>query len=129
MIGAAEEIAKKLRIKHGMRICLIGAPPEFQSLVKDFPKDVEVATALGGQFDLVHAFVTKLGETLASADKLKAAVKEDGIIWISYPKGKAIETDLDRDILRSKLLPHGLVTVAQVAIDNTWSALRFKILT
>ncbi len=127
MIGAAEGIAKKLQIKRGMRICIIGAPPEYQSIVKDFPKDVEVATALGGQFDLVHAFVTKLDETLATAGKLKAAVKEGGIIWISYPKGKAIETDLNRDILRERLLPIGVVAVAQVAIDDTWSAVRFKV--
>lgn len=127
MIGAAEGIAKKLQIKRGMRICLIDAPPEYQSIVKDFPKDVEVATALEGQFDLVHAFVTKLDDTLARAGKLKAAVKEGGIIWISYPKGKEIETDLNRDILRSRLLPLGVVAVAQVAINDTWSAVRFKV--
>ncbi len=127
MIGAAEGIAKKLQIRRGMRICLIGAPPEYQSIVKDFPKTVEVATELSGQFDLVHVFVTKLDATLASAGKLKAAVKEGGIIWISYPKGKEIETDLNRDILRSRLLPLGLVAVAQVAINDLWSAVRFKV--
>ena len=127
MIGRAEGIAKKLQIKHGMRICLLGAPPEYQSVVKDFPKDVEIATALSGQFDLVHAFVTKLADAKASAGKLKGAVKEGGIIWISYPKAKELGTDLNRDILFEELKPLGLEAVAQVAIDDTWSALRFKV--
>lgn len=127
MIGLAEGIAKKLQIKHGMRICLVGAPPEYQEIVKDFPKTVEIATALRGQFDLVHAFFKKLDDVLARADKLKAALKDGGILWISYPKAKGLGTDVNRDILWEKLKPFGLEAVAQVSIDETWSALRFKV--
>jgi hypothetical protein len=47
-------------------------------------------------------------------------------VWISYPKGKALQTDLNRDIVRVTLVPLGLEVVSQVAIDETWSALRAK---
>ena len=44
-----------------------------------------------------------------------------------HPKGKALPTDLNRDIVRVTLEPLGLEVVSQVAIDETWSALRAKI--
>ena len=40
---------------------------------------------------------------------------------------KALPTDLNRDIVRVTLEPLGLETVIQVAIDETWSALRAKV--
>ena len=36
-------------------------------------------------------------------------------------------TDLNRDILRVELERHRLEAVAQIAIDELWSALRFKV--
>jgi hypothetical protein len=45
---------------------------------------------------------------------------------VSYPKGKALGTDLNRDIAAALLHAFGLEGIFQVAIDDTWSALRFK---
>ena len=54
---------------------------------------------------------------------------DGGILWISYPKQSAKQdTDLNRDILRESLLNQSLKAVAQISIDDTWSALRFKTL-
>ena len=51
----------------------------------------------------------------------------DGVLWVSYPKGKALPTDLNRDVVRVTLAEVRLEVVTQVAIDETWSALRAKI--
>ena len=45
---------------------------------------------------------------------------------MSYPKTKGLQTEVNRDILREMLLPLGLEAVSIVAIDEVWSALRFK---
>ena len=63
---------------------------------------------------------------MALAPRILAAAKPTATIWVSYPKGKSMATDLNRDIVRTTLQPLGLDTIAQIAIDNTWSALRVK---
>ncbi|MGX1778638.1 hypothetical protein ACWIGW_41480 [Nocardia brasiliensis] len=45
-------------------------------------------------------------------------------VWVAYPKGN--RTDINRDTLHLLLVDYGLRPVAQVAIDETWSALRFR---
>jgi hypothetical protein len=55
------------------------------------------------------------------------SIKPGGIVWVFYPKGKVLPTELNRDILRVALDEVGLEVVAQVAIDAVWSALRAKV--
>lgn len=52
--------------------------------------------------------------------RLTAAV----VVWITYPKGNV--TDVNRDVIRTALAEHGWDTVAQVAVDERWSALRVE---
>lgn len=55
------------------------------------------------------------------------AVKYDGLLWVCYPKQTAkVETNLNRDILWKLIEPRGLRPVTQIALDATWSALRFR---
>ncbi len=49
-----------------------------------------------------------------------------GILWVCYPKAKALGTDLSRDVVRETVARVGLETVALVAVDGVWSALRCK---
>lgn len=44
--------------------------------------------------------------------------------WVAYPKGN--RTDLNRDSLWPILAAQGLRPITQVAIDDVWSALRFR---
>jgi hypothetical protein len=114
---------KKLQIKPGMRIAVLHAPPDFAKLLDG----VDHATSVRGTFDLIHTFVTTKKDATSEAPNLAKALRAGGILWVSYPKGKKIVTDLNRDILREELEEHGLIAVSQVAIDEVWSALRFKI--
>lgn len=55
-----------------------------------------------------------------------ASVKQGGLLWVSYPKGSGKnKPDINRDSLWDLSIPHGIHPVAQVALDETWSALRF----
>jgi hypothetical protein len=71
-------------------------------------------------------FATEKRAVLAEVPKLAKALKPDGILWISCPKGKALPTDLNRDVLRLALEELELEAVAIVALDEVWSAVRFK---
>jgi len=51
---------------------------------------------------------------------------EDRLAWIAYPKAGQLGTDLNRDILWRHLLKRRIRGVRQIAIDDVWSALRFR---
>jgi hypothetical protein len=118
---------KKLRYTPGARVCVLGAPAGFSAELKRLPKSIECSTSLRGHFDLCHVFVTRQSEVMRTAATLRKALAPEGILWVSYPKGGAIGTDLKRDTLHSLLAELGFDGVAQVAIDDVWSAMRFKV--
>jgi len=124
---AANPLFKKLQIKPGTRLAVVNAPPAFERLLKALPEGAERVKTVRGELDLIHTFVTTKRDALRDAPKLSKSLREGGILWVSYPKGKKVETDLNRDVLRVELEAHGLEAVAQVAIDELWSALRFKV--
>jgi hypothetical protein len=95
----------------------------------DLPDGVVLDQELNGMYDLIHAFFKQMSVLDTQIVELKSALVESGILWISYPKQSAKQdTNLNRDILRELLLKKGLKAVTQISIDDTWSALRFKIL-
>jgi hypothetical protein len=46
------------------------------------------------------------------------------VLWVAYPK--ANRADINRDTLWPILGEYGMLPVAQVAVDEVWSALRFR---
>jgi len=128
--GMAKTVAEKLFIKPGYRVGVLNAPDT--SLVEalaDLPNDATVSQHLGGQFDLIVYYAPTQAVLLPKVDKLKAALKSGGYLWIAYPKGgdKAkVKTDLNRDLLWKVVADYQLTPVHQIALDDTWSALRFK---
>jgi hypothetical protein len=120
-------LSEKLQVKTGCRIAVLGAPPGYLDLLAPLPEGVRVADALSGQYDIVHAFFEKLDDLLAAVDSLKAALVDGGILWISYPKLTAKRgSDLNRDLIWKALGERGLKAVSQIAVDDVWSAMRFK---
>ena len=80
-----------------------------------------------GQADFVHIFVQSRQQFLDDFAAAAAASKPDGLFWVSYPKAKGKQTyDINRDILWDLLLPAGYHPVSQVALDDSWSAVRIK---
>jgi hypothetical protein len=116
---------KKLRYKPGMRVAVLDAPSGFESALSR-SKDLTRQKSLSGPLDLVQAFYTRRAHFEKDAARLRDALSPGGILWVCYPKAKALGTDLNRDILRESGAERGLEAVAQVAIDTVWSGLRFK---
>jgi hypothetical protein len=117
---------KKLRYAAGMRVAVLGAPSGFEAELSE-AKEIDRARALEKGLDLVQTFVTRRTHLERELLKLKKSLKPGGILWICYPKAKGLETDLNRDIIRELAAKKGLETVAQVAVDTVWSALRCKV--
>jgi hypothetical protein len=75
---------------------------------------------------VVVAFVLHRAELDTVAGPVLDAARQDRLAWIAYPKGGQLGTDLNRDILARALDAAGVQPVRQVALDDVWSALRFR---
>ena len=121
-------LAKKLGIKEGFNCLYINTPDHYFDLFDILPDHHEMdASSVSNQsVDFIHAFFQFQNELLKQWDFLKSKLKKDGILWISWPKGKSkLETDLNGNIVREIGLEGGLVDVKVCAVDEDWSGLKF----
>ena len=120
-------LIKKLGIKPKQRIIILNAPEGYRELLGTLPADVELAAEPDSAFDLVHLFVKNKAEVDRYAPTAIQAVKPGGLLWISYPKKSSkVPTDITRDIGWDSVWNAGWRPVTQIAIDEVWSALRFR---
>ncbi|MEO8607550.1 MAG: DUF3052 domain-containing protein [Chloroflexota bacterium] len=119
-------LPKKLGLKNGQRIIILGAPDGYNAILGDVMDRLIVATSFTGLFDFIQLFSTERRVFETQFPMLKAALALDGMLWISWPKkASKIPTDLDENIIRDTGLANGLVDVKVAAIDERWSGLKF----
>ena len=95
----------------------------YRALLGDLP--TEILSLEAGDLDFIHAFYTERAEFEAEYPLLKAALRKNGMLWISWPKkASKVKTDMNEDIIRDFALAHGLVDVKVAAIDEVWSGLK-----
>jgi hypothetical protein len=123
----ARTLAQKLGIKPGAHLLLLNAPADYATRLEPVPEGATLHTQPSGTYDFVQLFVRSradLAEHLAIALQ---ALKPGGLLWFAYPKkSSGVKTDITRDVGWDIVTQAGLKGVAQVAIDETWSALRFR---
>jgi hypothetical protein len=116
-------LAKKLGIKPGDRVGLLGAPAGFA--LPDPPPGIEVRTRAQGRFAVVVSFHTRRADLERRFPTLSDAIEVDGGLWIAWPKrSSGVATDVTEDTVREVALPTGMVDNKVCAIDDTWSGLR-----
>jgi hypothetical protein len=77
--------------------------------------------------DIIVAFLKTAGEVPATLEVVVTHYERGKSLWFAYPKKTgSIKTDLSRDHGWEPLVGMDLLPVTQVAIDATWSALRFR---
>lgn len=122
-------LAKKLGIKPGHSLLILDAPDGYLEALRPLPEGVTVATSAkaGERFDVVQRFVTSADDVATRAAAAIAAFTPNGLLWFAYPKKTgAIKTDISRDRGWEPVGAAGFLPVTQIAIDETWSALRFR---
>ncbi|HKS69061.1 MAG TPA: hypothetical protein VJQ45_01480 [Ktedonobacterales bacterium] len=119
-------LAKKLRILPGSRVLILGAPQGFAQTLDPLPEGTTIAARPDGTYDIVLAFAGDSAQLAAVRDAAIAATKPGGALWFAYPKKSTGKGDLQRESVWELVRPTGWGPVAQIALDETWSALRFK---
>jgi hypothetical protein len=105
----------------------MAAPDGYVSRLSPLPEGVEVATKPARTYEFVQFFATRMAQIEKSVPGLLQRAAPGAVFWITYPKKSAgIESDLSRDILAAVMTDKGWRPVSIVALDEVWSALRFR---
>lgn len=122
-------VFEKLNLKGQAEILVINPPMSFESEISQLKgtriiRNLEEALAV--HFAL--AFTTKQAEVDYLTKVILPKAEGDALIWFAYPKGtsKTLKCEFNRDTGWDLIRANGFDSVRQVAIDNDWSALRFR---
>ncbi len=117
-----------MQLKQSQQVVALQAPPAFTAaLATEGYRVAASMPALPEKADAVQLFVQSKVELEKWIPAIAAILKPEGLLWIAYPKkSSGIESDLTRDEGWRVLATFGYEPVRQVAIDDTWSSLRFR---
>jgi hypothetical protein len=120
---------EKLNFKSRTQIVVLNAPESFEPELAALP-GVAVLRDLKGAGDIEFslAFVIKQKEVDTLAKAIAKKAKGDAVVWFAYPKGtsKRYKSEINRDRGWQVLGDAGFEPVRAVAIDEDWSATRFR---
>ncbi len=119
----------KLNLKDQKQIVVLASPGSFESELAAL-KSVEIIRDLkkAKQVTFSLAFATTQEQVDALAPAIAKKAEGDAVVWFAYPKGtsKKYKSQINRDNGWSVLGQEGFEPVRMVAIDEDWSAVRFR---
>ncbi len=122
-------VFEKLNLKNQRQILVLAAPPSFEAELQTLAgvavlRDARKAKSV----EFAIAFVTRRAEVDAAVKAIVPKTEGDVVLWFAYPKGtsKRRVGEINRDTGWESLQSAGFETVRLVAIDEDWSALRFR---
>jgi hypothetical protein len=126
---AQSPLFAKLNLKDQREIYILNAPTSFEPELGRL-EDIDVQRQLSGKSHVAFAlaFVTRQSEVDSFAKALGQAADGDAIVWFAYPKqtSKRYQSAINRDTGWNALGAAGFEAVRMVAIDEDWSAVRFR---
>ncbi|GAA4319279.1 YdeI/OmpD-associated family protein [Mucilaginibacter gynuensis] len=120
-------LAKKLQIKAGSRWLLFNAPENFAVMLDGLPVDTQLVFTADAAVNGILLFATNSAELIPSLNEIQSLLKPETYLWLVYPKksGK-INSDLEMMKDWSMFTNRNLRPVASAAVNDDWTALRFK---
>lgn len=120
---------KKLNLKGQKEIVVLDAPGSFEGELQAL-EGVTVHRDAGAleRVEFALAFVITSAQLAAAADAILPRAHGDAVVWFAYPKGtsKRYRCEFNRDSGWAPMGAAGFEGVRMVAIDEDWSALRFR---
>jgi Protein of unknown function (DUF3052) len=125
---SGKPLYQKLGIKSGQRICVMGAPDDYEDIIEGTVPGMTVTNDARQKVDMAHIFETRHAELARKLPVLMKAIAPDGAIWVSWPKKSSkVATDITEDVIRTVALALGLVDVKVCAVNEVWSGLKLVI--
>lgn len=123
-------LLKKMNYKNQPEIWIIKAPEEFEPVMTEIADEVTIMEDLkaGVKINFVLIFSYEKADVEPFVTELLPQLEEEAVVWFAYPKktSKRYKSDLTRDSGWQPLGDAGFEAVRQVAVNEDWSALRFR---
>lgn len=116
-------VAEKMGIKAKSKAILFNSDEEAVKNMK-LPA-LDIFDKLETDFNYIHLFVKKQSEFTEHFPNLKNHLNPNGMLWVSWPKGGKLETDLNIKIIIKLGYDFGLVESTSLSINAIWSGLKF----
>ncbi len=116
-------VARELGIREGARSLFVGAPAGVIEIID--PPSLIYEPDADGRFEYIHLFTTTRADMDDRFPALRDQLTPAGSLWVSWPKGGQLGTDLRLPEVIRIGYTHGLVESKTIGIDATWSAIRF----
>jgi hypothetical protein len=121
-------LVRKLGVKEGARVFLVGAPVEYTELLEPLPAGVSFTDRLAADTDMAHVFATARNDLVRHLALLRKVLRPDAMVWVSWPKkASRVPTDITEDSIREVALPLGFVDVKVCAVTEVWSGLKLVV--
>ena len=122
---AESPLPKKLGIKPGVAVALMGAPAGFEDSLGELPGDVRISRA-ARRADLILLFTGAQADLARRFPGAASRLNEGGGLWVIWPKkASGRVTNLTQATVRKFGLGQGFVDYKICAVDETWSGLLF----
>jgi hypothetical protein len=121
------DVFDKLQLKDQRDIVILDAPESFEPHIRAL-NNVRVQRKFASATGFSLAFMTTPAQLERYAAGVKRHASGDAAVWVAYPKGssKRYRSQLSRDDGWEPLGALGYEPVRMIAIDEDWSALRFR---
>ena len=121
-------LISKLGLKSGFQLLAVNAPNGYFKWLGKLPDGSKWLSTPQGPLDFIHFFAHDRKEYENQLPKLKKALAQDGMIWVSWPKAASkMPTDVTEKVVRDTALKCGLVDIKVCAVNETWSGLKLVI--
>jgi hypothetical protein len=118
-------LARKLGIKAGTAVGLVGAPEGFEATLGERPEGVVLRRGARGRCERILWFVRSARDLRSRIGRIAERARESAV-WICWPKkASGVKTDLTQNVVRQTGLDAGIVDYKICAVDETWSGLLF----
>jgi len=125
-----KKLLEKLNYKGNNRIAVLNSEESFITSLSKEISELTIDRAIDPRFpyDFILIFVRNQAEIEKFTPIALHNLLCDGVLWFSYPKktSKILRSDIDRDHGWKTLTDAGFHGIRIVAIDDDWSAMRFR---
>lgn len=119
-------LPKKLGVREGSRVLVIGAPDGFR--LEPIPTGAQILRSARGRLDVVLLFTDRRAELSRRFPSLAQALDPAGRLWVAWPKRSApVDTDLTFETVQRIGLDAGLVDNKSASIDEVFQGVQFVV--
>ncbi|HZH44000.1 MAG TPA: DUF3052 domain-containing protein [Lysobacter sp.] len=121
-------LARKLGLRDGSRVLALDAPSAYRDWLAPLPPGVRFVDSADATVDIAHVFATERDALQAQLHALRAVLRADATVWVSWPKkASKVPTTVSEDVVRELAFPLGYVDVKVCAVDAVWSGLKLVV--